>query len=227
MLLSTPTEITNLALDELPFAQITAWSENTLQAKAARRHYPVVLAEEAERAEWGFARKRELLAGVTNTRESEWSYAYALPNDVALPVRVMALTDATGTATPMAGQRLVTGMAPADDVGLPYDLAGGVLFTNAPTATLEYIGSSEALTYASALFSRALVLTLAARLAMPLKQDRSIRDNLAAEAEVKRSEAVTLNNNARPQSYGEFIPESAAARQGYDPGLIATLGRGY
>jgi hypothetical protein len=227
MLLWTPTEVANLALDELPFAQITAWSENTLQAKAARRHYPVVLAEEAERAEWGFARKRELLAEVTNTRETEWGYAYALPNDVALPVRIMSLTDTANPAIPMAGQRLVAGLGATDDVGLPYDLAGGVLFTNASDATLEYIGSSEALTYASALFGRALVLTLAARLAMPLKQDRSIRDNLAAEAEVKRSEAVTLNNNARPQTYGEFIPESVAARQGYDPSLIALLGRGY
>ena len=214
----TPTEISNRALGELRYERITSWSEDTQQAIAARVAYPDVIAEEAERAEWGFARKRAALATVSNDRELEWSYAFTLPADMAFPVRVLsAVAGSTGGYVPMVGQSLSTGMIPGDDIGLKYDTAGNRLYTSIDTPILEYIGNAEALTYASASFIRAVVLELASRMAMDLIADRGVRDALAAEARMKREEAAVLNNNSRPQTYGDFLPESAAARFGYDP----------
>lgn len=221
----TPTETANLALDELRYEAITYWNEDTLQAEKARLHYPVVLAEEAERGEWAFARTRASLATVSNDREAEWSYAFALPNDMAFPVRVLsAVAGSTGGYVPMVGQSLSTGMIPGDDVGLRYDMAGGYLYTSISTPILEYISNTAEITGASALFHRAVVLELASRLAIPLIGDRGERDRLRQEALMVRSEAQALNNNSRPQTYGDFLPEAAAARMGYDPAFPAGYG---
>jgi hypothetical protein len=220
MILS-PTEISNLALDgELAAATITGWSENTLQANTARRHYPVCLAELLEASDWGFARTRVALAQEDeNDRDPEWAVRYALPTNVGMMIRLLPPYDVSDdNYTPLVGQRLVYPTTPSTQPGLPYDWAGGFLYAQTEGAILEYVEQDATSEGGSARFIRALTLLLAARFAMPIKKDASLRDKLRGEYEIERDRAIALNANSRPQRYGNFVSDAVLAREGWTPG---------
>jgi len=203
----------NLALQELPHRKITSLLDNSLAAETCRDQLPQVLGELMEQGEWGFALKRATLSEITNDRTSSWGYAYATPNDMAMPLRVLPPETPAGESYLLEGQRLATtGWAYPFEPVL-FDFEGSALWTGQREAVLEYVVTNPDYAKMSKRFIRLLALTLASRLAMPIKQDRQLKQDLLSEAELHRQRtfAGDLNRNPTQNTYGQnFIPSVLA-----------------
>lgn len=211
-------DIYNMALGRLPRDEVSSPDENSLAAKTCNRWWPMSLQYLLARASWNFARTRLPLAELaTNDRPGDWGYAFELPSDMSWPVRLLPALDTLGTFLPLFGQLPAITNRP-DNPGLPYDLAGRTLYTNEEGAVLEYIDATTALYGVSfaGLFVEALYLKLAANICLGLTKSASLRTTIMGEAEVMEGRAIAANNNAVPQTYGDFIPEDSLARQGLD-----------
>lgn len=188
-------EICNLALDNVPAAPINSLNDNTIAAEACRRNFGQAVEELMEMGEWGFARRRAVLAEVANVRPGDWAAAYAAPNDMAFPLRLV----------PTAGGGRLQGRS------LEFDFADGTLWTGEGEVALEYISRSPAFSAMTAMFRNALACVLASRIVMPILRDPQRKQALLQEAEVWRDRALarSLNANGQQQTYGEnFIPSS-------------------
>lgn len=207
-------EICNLALGELPASKVVSMAENSLEANTCKDHYPQVLGELLEHGNWRNARTQAPLAQLgVNDRDPVFAYAYALPGDALIPLRLLPAYDpGNGAAFLQVGQRLAGMATSQDDPGLPYDTAGTTLYASTPGAVLEYVKATpETMSY---LFARALILMLAARICMPITKSVERKRQLLAEAKVALDSALASNANSRPQSYGDFIPDAVAAAWG-------------
>lgn len=215
--------ICNEALAEIPADAISALDEESVEAEWAARRYPPALGYMLEIHDWKFPTKRAALAPITNDRPGEWSYAYALPGDVAAELRIFPeyLNAAPSSIPLLAGQFL----APPTTAFLepfirggayPYLLSGGKLYTTLAQAWLEYIGDSPGEELFSAMFARAFALELASRLVMPIKKDPKRQAELIKMAEVARDRAIADMRNRDPSEgrYDAYINDSEIAREG-------------
>lgn len=204
-------QIANLALDEIPAASITSLNDNVHRAEVLRRQYPQALGELME-IPWSFAIRRAPLTAITNSRSPFWGYAYQLPNDLGYPLRLM-----TPEATSLFHGSY--GAAIRAEPGLPFDTEGATIWSQQSAVELEYVSRDPAFSDMSASFEKALVMTLAAKIVMPITKDRSRRDDLIRDAEVARERAAAqdANRNAQANRYGDnFIPEAIEAMMGVD-----------
>jgi hypothetical protein len=224
------TFVANMALDELPWANIASINETTPAGNACRRWYAQAFAELLERADWSFTRVRaSLTLRDTNDREGDWLFAYALPSDFAIPIRLLpppsgSVTDVVELLT---GQSLAYPSLTYNDPGLMYDLMGATIYANTENAVLEYVGDVASFNNASALFVKALALDLACKVCVPLTKDRKLKLSLMQEAQVAQDRAISQNANARPQTYGgNFVSEAEMARAGVDISMIGRNGIG-
>ncbi len=203
------TELANLALDVLPAKNLVSINDNTHAAEVCRRHYPQAIAELMEH-EWQFATRRASLVSITNTQSTRWGYAYAVPNDMGVPLRVRE-TDATDYVLGVGQSMAFTGWFA--DPGITFDIEGQTLYTGASAATLEYITKNPAFADMTASFEKALQYTLAARIAMPITKDERKTDSIFQKAELVRDRALAadLNRNATANTYGtNYVPEHIA-----------------
>lgn len=207
----------NLAVSELPADQIAELGENSLPARECRRHYPQVIAEMLAYGRWSFQNRRVTLAAVTNTRDSEWLYAYAVPADMAQPIRVLPDFDSLGLSlpVPLPGEPYAEVWALfASSYALPYIIENGIIYTNAESASLEYGISDITEVDLRPDVVRAITVDLAARLAMPVKKDKDLRKELLSEAELWWQRAMANDANRQPSFYPDpgYLPEALAAR---------------
>lgn len=180
----TPTQISNLALDAVPSANIVAMTENSLAAKTCSKHFAQVLGEIMEMGPWRFAVKRQKLAELpANDRESQWLYAFVMPSDMAFPLQVL---DASGSF-------------PAG-----YEFTGVFIYTNTPTPVVEYVTTSDVASASSALFRAALIALLAARICLPITKDLKRTQFLSNAAEVATTRAQAANHNQQNQGFDYF-----------------------
>lgn len=210
------TKICNLALDELPSATIVSISDTSLQAKACRRAYEQCLAELLENPQWGFAKRRIALAALAvNDRESEWGYAYSLPSAVGFPIRIVVEDQIDDPGTWLLAGQLVAPQMVWPGESIHYEFSGSTFYTGVPDAVLEYIHADPDVATFGALFVKALALQLAARIAMPIKHSRELKDKLLQDAEVATQRALASSLNRNPHRYGDdYIPDVVRARMG-------------
>lgn len=214
----TPVSISNKALDEVPAQQITSFEENSHPANVCRRQYAQAVGEVLERAAWGHSRRWEALAlNEVNDREGVWSYSYALPNDMLLPLRVFAyLGGSDPEFEPQVGQRLSPSSLSVDDPGAPYDYAGETLYTNVPDAWIEFVESDPAVDLFGPLIIKAIVLNLASKIVVPIKADRRRQGELIQMFEVAMERAMASDANRRRLRYGDnYVPDEVIAREGF------------
>lgn len=205
------TEIINMALDKFKGATITSMSESSYPASVARRQYPQAVAETLAAHEWGFARQRAVLAQlVTNDRDGQWGYAYQLPSDMALPIKLVE--DYSAPAPPTWNGPLNWSWGLIAEQPIPYDYAGAKLYTGIAGASLEYIQTSPDVGDFPPLFVKALVCELAAKMVMPIKNDSKRENELLQHAQVYYERAVANNDGRRRQTYGDFVPDVIAAK---------------
>lgn len=210
--------ISNRALARLPANPIADVNENSLEARECRRFYPEVISEMMEGpGQLAFASKRIVLAPIANSRTAEWAFSYALPADLGSPVRVIPDFDSLGLSipVPLPGEPYAEVWATQlAMIAEPYEIQGSVLYTNAAGATLDYITSDGSGLQVSQPVLTALEIDLAARLAVPVKQDQAREQALMGQAEVAWQRAIANDRNRQPESYGGYLPESIVARHG-------------
>lgn len=187
-------EICNLALSEVPAKRIVSMDDTTVAAEACKREFTQAVEELMEMGEWGFAKRRVILTATVDERPG-WAGAFAAPNDMAFPIRVV----------PAEGGGVMRGRS------LSFDFADGLIWTQADAAALEYITLTPAFSKMTAMFRRGLATVLASRIVMDITREPGRKRELLQEAEVWRDRALArnLNANATQQVYGEnFIPSS-------------------
>ncbi len=91
-------------------------------------------------------------------------------------------------------------------------IAGGVLYSSLPAPTLEYVSNDVGSERFTALFGRAVATELAARLVMPLLNDRARQGDLARQAEMAKQRAVADDLNRNKRTDLEFASDRALSR---------------
>lgn len=181
--------ICNMALAEIVAEPIQSLQERSLGARECARSYPQALATLLEAHPWGFAIKRSTLAPTVNTRIGEWTSSFALPVDVARPVKVVpSVVAAAAPGWWYAGEVL----------SLPYAIEAGIIYCACTDAVLAYVASAITADAFPARFVDALVLELATRLVMPIKKSREMKGDLLRQAEVAKQRAMADDINRQP-----------------------------
>lgn len=186
----------NLALDEIPASPLVSMDDTTVAAQICRRQFPQALGEVMEAGHWDFARKTVRLTRIGEAKSQYWRYRFQMPADMAMPLSINAWFDG------WAGEPFLT-----DSEEFSY--SDGTVWAVSDDVVLEYITLNPSYARMSKTFERALALTLAARLAMPIKRDPAIKQRLMQEAEVYRDRALARSLNKNQNTYGgDFIPSA-------------------
>lgn len=214
--------ICNGALDELPAGTINSIDEDDVGARACKRRYQPVLEDLLGEHDYDAAIRRVALAETTNDRQGEWQYCYRLPESVASPRRVLPSYSAAYISqafTILPGQTAWTGLGFfPDNVGVRYRVANNRVYTDMPTAVLEYVTYDVDLAAFRPLFFRAFELELASRIVMPVLKDRGRQKELISMAEMARQRAMADDLNSSPERTFDFFSEEAFVRiGGIDP----------
>ena len=212
-------DLWNRAVALVPADPISDVDENSLAARECRRFYPDVIANMLQGPhDWSFQNRRVALAVRTNDRENEWLYAYAVPADMATPIRVLPDFNGLGITLPipLPGQPYgETWALFAASYEMPFIIESGILYTNAENATLEYGINDITGIVLPAMVYRAIATELAGWIALPIKKDRELRQQLLSEAEIHWSRAIADDRNRQPEPPSFYIPEALRARDGY------------
>ena len=189
-------QLCNLGLDEIPADPLVSLDDNTIAAAVCRRQFPQALGEVMEAGSWDFARKRVRMTRIGQADARYWRYRFQMPNDMAQPLAVMCWYDGYA-GEPFLGQ--------SDE----FSYADGVLWALSDDVVLEYVTNDPAYSAMSKTFERAVALTLASRLAIPIKRDATAKNRLMQEAEVFRDRALARSLNKNHNRYGDdFIPSA-------------------
>ena len=198
--------VCNLALSELRAPSIIDIDEDTTESAKCKLFYPQSLKVLLERYEWSFATRIATLAELTdNVRSSEWGHAYALPADIATAKRLVP---------PNEWPSLSSSVPPWPVNDQPFIIEAGVLYSQIPSVVLEYSISDLDEAVMPAMFIDALAFALAARLAVPLRDDPKLKGQLLQQAEVAAQRAIADDANRQPQRQHDPIDEVAIARAG-------------
>lgn len=193
----TDTDICNLALAELGISEeITALTDDGNEARQCNRVYDKAVEFVLTECEWPFTTKIASLGLIQENPNDNWGYEYRYPSDCVLARRI-----ASGDPRPQS----------EPPFQLADDASGLVIWTNEPSACLEYNERVTTTTRWPLLFSEALSLKVAEMVAMPLTGDINIKRDLFQLYTQKLSAA-----KARALNEGHLPPEpdtpSIAAR---------------
>lgn len=164
---TTPVQICNSALTILGAEPISSLDENSKTARQCNLNYPLVRDELLEDHYWNFAMKRASLAQIaTYVADSDWSYAYELPNDV---VRVRKMINA--------------------DTQNRFKVEGGILLANLSIVRIQYISNETDVSKYSRAFIEALAYSIAHKMCYSITQSGSLMDRLERRATQKLKNA--------------------------------------
>lgn len=175
----TQTQICNLALGRIGAQGIMDIGDDLKGAKACRNAFEATVREVASLGDWRCLKKRATFAKLATAPAFEWAYQYQLPADF------ISLVELNGVE--YHGQ-------PSDD----WEVEGKVLLTDAEEAKVTYIAYVEDCTAWDSLFTDAVVVLLASKISVPMRQDEGMAQ--ALKEEFLRSalpKARTKNGNNR------------------------------
>lgn len=141
-MVTSPTDICNLALGHLGEARITSLDEDSVSARACVLHYESVRDEVLRSHRWNFAQDRKVLTALEELPPFGWSRQYELPAEC---LRVLE----------------VNGSEAGDLVSSEYLVEGRKILTNAEEVRLVYIRDVPDVSAYDPLFVRAFALRLA------------------------------------------------------------------
>lgn len=133
-------------------------------ARVCKNVFEAVVREVGRQADWNCLKARSELGQLSTAPAFGWDYQYQLPSDF------LRLTHLNGIE--YHGQ-----------VQDEYEIEGTVLLTDAESAKVQYIKYSEDTPKWDALFTNAVVVLLASRIAVPLRQDENMAQALLTEYE--------------------------------------------
>lgn len=211
--------ICNEALAECPQDAIQSVGESSLAAAECNRSYAAVVSEILAMCDWEQQRKREAMAPVANDRTDFWPYAYALPDDLVNPLRLIpSFATYAGLYVDqyqLDGQIVTYPNWPLI-YGGQFEIGAGIFYSFEPMAILEYT-TSEVSKF-TPLLRRAIVLELAARIVLPITKSTQRQQSLLSMSEVAKQRAMADNMNRAPRNYLPTMPSTIQqARQGWLP----------
>lgn len=216
------TQICNEAIADLPAHPITDINDDTAtEAQECARHLPGVVSELVDYHDFDFVERRIALPLLTNDRDGEWGYAYAVPDSFVGPIKLVRNYGSTSNTpgvivTPM----LYWGSFETNLPTINYALADGVLYTDLEEAILEYSTDALEPNKWTPLFAQAVIRMLAARIYRPILGEKAdTREWMVKQQAAQRAvdEAVANDLNRHPRARKSYTSEGAIARgaQGY------------
>ena len=117
-MVTSPTDICNLALGHLGEARITSLEEDSVAARACALHYVNVRDEVLRSHRWNFAQDRKVLAALQDPPEFGWSRQYQLPLNClrVLEVNGSEAGDVLGSEYIVEGRRILTNSSERSNV---------------------------------------------------------------------------------------------------------------
>lgn len=205
----TGTELCNRALDLLPADPIPSLDAQVggLSARVARRWYKPTVAWLLERHHWNLATVRSpLVARVANDRSAQWQFAYAMPSDAAY---VFGISGGNGAGFYSALRALYGNRA--------FERVGETIYSNVAAAFVDHTSYQVTEADFSEEFANVIVLSLAARFAMPILKKPSVAQKYQQDAADALVMAMARNANEDQPTYGNGPTETEIARgAGFD-----------
>lgn len=169
-------EIANMALGEVSEQAITTVNDATTPATHVRLHIYQAIREVLASGNWKCARQPAVLGRLTALPEFGWAYAYQLPTDY------IGMYEFNEVTTEERFQDM-------------FEVNGKTLLTDESTASIVYIkdlsSDGNDISAMPPLMVKACYLTLAAKIAWPLQQSRTLKETLEASAEKALTKAKT------------------------------------
>jgi hypothetical protein len=171
-MISSETEICNLALDRLAANVISSLTEGTVEADRCARAYAPARDAVLRAHPWNFAIRRVELALDETAPTFEFDHRHALPTDCLKVIRTN--WDAEGiTGTAVYGFPGIVGYV---DYPMPYRIEGRYLLSNETSASIEYVARVTDVAQFDDMFVDVLAQRLAAELCYVFTQSTSMTE---------------------------------------------------
>jgi hypothetical protein len=152
-------EVVNVALSMIGEDPITSLQDDDPTARIANLRFPTVRDAVLRNHPWNVAKDRQQLARSVDNPPFGWQYKYALPNDWLRTIRINNYHEHWYT------------------YGRHYEIEGRFLLTELEKVQLVYVKQLTDVTKWDSLLTECIAARLASELAMPITQDRSIRND--------------------------------------------------
>lgn len=184
----TKVEVVNLALSELGSALVTTLGDATVPGSHyGELNYNSALDQLLRLHPWSFATKEAVLAQKPSAESEEWAYSYALPSGF------VRLTKIIGDSVEL------------NEESFSRDANG--IHCDAQPISIQYISNDIQPSDYDPDFLAAFVALLASKLAVPVKQDRSLKQAMREEYEaihLPRAKAADVREVANGENRGPY-----------------------
>lgn len=189
-MVTSDTQIVNMACDRLGVETIDSLNDNTPTAELMKRLYAPQRDSLLVETPWNFAMKRVELSKLVAAPEFEYTSKFQLPADFLKVHRIFDSdpTSGTGNKHPYDTR---------DYSGVYYEIEGTELLGDFDRCFLVYISRITDVSKYSPDFVEALWLRLAAAASYKLTQDKTLKNQLIEEADyyVRRSAALSAQQD--------------------------------
>jgi hypothetical protein len=178
-------EIANMALGEVGSQTITTIDDASTPAANCKRFIYQAIREALERGRWKCARKPAVLARLTDAPLFGWAYAFQLPTDY---VRLVSFNE---TDSEEQFQEL-------------FERQGDTLLTDEDAVSIIYVRdltqTGNDVNLMGPLLTKACYINLAAKIAWPLQQSRTLKESLEQSFEdaIRKAKSVNSTEEFRP-----------------------------
>ena len=203
--MASAVDICNLALAHIGNkAEVTAIMPPDGSAEAAQcgKFYPIARDECLSEFDWGFAKRRQVLAQISGTAPSGWQYWYTVPNPYLVARQVVVEEYNT----------------PVQFTTESHETHGTIILTNTDNAELWYTAIIEDTTKFPPLFIHALSWLLASYLALPITREPKIKEIAAEQYTLTMGKAKAIDAAQGKQlsksdlNLGTYQPSGIKAR---------------
>jgi len=186
--MTSKVEICNVALTTyLGEGTINSLTEGSPAAVQCNLHYDRCLRGLLEWHWWEFAKERQVLAEVTNDRDTIWGYKYQRPAD-ALAIRWVNTAEDARAA-------IALGKSP----DTPREITQTAIYSDVQTAVCEYTALKEDPALFTQSFRDALSARIAAAIAMPITQNGRLASE-AMRASQYLAEVAAMNDDSESEA---------------------------
>ncbi|MBE25431.1 MAG: hypothetical protein CMM33_08435 [Rhodospirillaceae bacterium] len=203
--MASAVDICNLALGHIGNkAEITAIVPPDGSAEAAQcgKFYPIARDECLSEFDWGFAKRRQVLAQISGTAPSGWEYWYTVPNPYLVARQLVVEEYDT----------------PVQFTTESHETHGTIILANTNNAELWYTAIITDTTKYPPLFIHALSWLLASYLSLPLTREPKIKEisvqqynaNMGKAKAIDASQGKLLSKT--DLNLGTFVPSGIKVR---------------
>ena len=203
--MASAVDICNLALGHIGNkAEVTAIVPPDGSAEAAQcgKFYPIARDECLSEFDWGFAKRRQVLAQISGTAPSGWEYWYTVPNPYLVARQLVVEEYDT----------------PVQFTTESHETHGTIILANTNNAELWYTAIITDTTKYPPLFIHALSWLLASYLSLPLTRDPKIKEisvqqynaNMGKAKAIDASQGKLLSKT--DLNLGTYVPSGIKVR---------------